>query len=206
MNPRERLLLIAAIVMLGVVAFRFVIYAPKQAEYASLIKARNEKARELARDQEILATRDRVLKEYERLAAFIREVEAKLPSNKEVPALLTAMERFTRKLGIEMQSFRPTPLEAVVKAPGAPQGSSAPAAPTPGTEGGARTVPYFRMQVNLSLSATLAQAVAYLRDLHDLPRLVIVDSITLSPTKLPKLGVSLATQIYVLGTPSPGRP
>ncbi len=206
MNPRERLLLIAAIVVLGGIAFKFLIYAPKQAEYASLVQARNEKARELARDEQILATRDKVQQEYERLAAFITQVEAKLPSSKEVPALLTAMERFTHRLGMKLGSIRPSAPEAVVSAsPAATQGSSpAPAAAAPTAS--AKATPYSRMQVILSLQGTFAETLAYLRELRDLPRLVVVNSITMSPTALPKLGVNLTTEIYVLGTPSPGRP
>ncbi len=166
MNARERLLLIAAIILLGGVCFKFVIYDHQQAAHASLVEARDAAAAELARNQRILARADKVHAEYDRLTTFIATVEAKLPTSKEIPSLLTAMEQFTHRLGIGLESFQPGSLQPVTST-GAPANPSSGAAGQAGTAGGGassgeapgKAVPYSRMQVSLTLTGTFAQVV-----------------------------------------------
>ncbi len=210
MNARERLLLIAAIILLGGVCFKFVIYDHQQAAHASLVEARDAAAAELARNQRILARADKVHAEYDRLTTFIATVEAKLPTSKEIPSLLTAMEQFTHRLGIGLESFQPGSLQPVTST-GAPANPSSGAAGQAGTAGGGassgeapgKAVPYSRMQVSLTLTGTFAQVVEYLRELRGFPRLIVVESIALSPQTLPRLSASLTTEIYTL-SPTPG--
>jgi len=95
MNARERLLLIAAVIMLGGVVFKFLIYDPQQAAYASLVQERDAASQELDRNKRILARANSVRAEYNRLISFIATVEAKLPTRKEIPALLTACLLYT---------------------------------------------------------------------------------------------------------------
>ncbi len=199
MTARDRLFLIAAIVLLGAVCFKFLIYDPHQASHAVLVQARDAAAAELAREQQVLARAEKVRAEYARLQAFIATVEAKLPTAKEVPALLTTMERFTRRLGIKLNSFVPGALTAVTDTQAA-RGAPAPGSPA-ATEAGAKTVPYSQMPVSLSITGTFAQVKQYLHDLRDLPRLIIVDSVSLTPQTLPRLGIGLSAEIYTIGTP-----
>lgn len=200
MNARERLMLIAAIVMLGAICFKFVIYDPQQAAYAQLVQAHDAASQQLARNEQIAARAAAVHKEYARLAAFIAAVEAKLPATKEIPALLTAMERFTQTMGVGFSSIQPGPLTPVPAGGTTAGGASGGAKPAP-KQGGAKAVPYSRMEVRLALNGTFAQLVQYLHDLRDFPRLIIVDSISLSPQKLPKLAAGLTTEIFVMGGP-----
>jgi len=201
MNRRERALLIAAIVMLGAVVFKFLIYDPQQAQYATLVQAREVAAGELAREKQVLARADGVHREYNRLAAFVKTVEAKLPRDTEIPALLTRMEQFTRTLGIGLEGIRPGPLEPVVEAKAAGGASGTATA----QKGAAKPLAYSRMTVSMTLTGTFAQTVEYLKELRRFPRLILVDTISLTPQKFPSLGVSLQTQIYTLGTRTPGR-
>ncbi len=206
MNKRERFLLIGAIVLLGAVCFKFLIYDPQQAARASLVEARDAAAAELVRNERILAKADKVRAEYDRLRAFIATFEAKMPTTKEIPALLTKMEQFTKRLGITLDSVRPGPLESVTST-GAPATPASGTATPAGTAGGSaptagKSVPYSRMQVSLSITGTFAQVVQYLKELREFPRLVVVDSISLSPQTLPLLSTTLTTQIYTLGSGS----
>lgn len=208
MNARERFLLIAAVVLLGAVVWKFVIHDPQQAAHASLVEARDAAQAELARNERILAQADKVRAEYDRLRAFIAIVEAKLPTRKEIPALLTAMERFTKRLGMGFENIHPSALEAVGTGGTAAQpGTNSSSKPGPASGGAAskeaaKALPYSRMEVNLAVTGTFAQVVQYLRELRDFPRLIIVNSVSLSPQTLPKLGVTLVTEIYTLGTPA----
>jgi Tfp pilus assembly protein PilO len=181
-------MLIAAIVMLGGVCYKFLIHDPQQAAYTSLIQERDTAAAELTRNERILATADAVHREYDRLTAFIATMEAKLPATKDIPPLLTAMEQFTRKLGIKFDSIQPSVLSPVTD-------SASGGAKTPG---GSKALPYSRMEVRLSLTGTYAQLVQYVHDLRDFPRLIVVDSITLGPQKLPLLSASVVSEIYTV--------
>ncbi len=203
MNPRERMMLMLGVVLLGGVIWKFMIYDPQSQQYASLVAARDAARSELIRDQQILAREAEVRQEYARLSAFVVIMEARLPSQKELPPLLTTMEQFVRRLGISMESFRPSPLQAVT-GPGA-QGGTAAAQPAP-VSGGVRMPTYSKMDLNLGLTGTFAQIMAYLRDLHALPRLVVVNGVTLAPEKAPRLTVSIASEIYVVNTPTAAAP
>ncbi len=197
MNPRERILLMVGVVLLGLVAFKYVVYDPQQAEYTSLVQARDAARAELTKDQQILAQETQVRAEYARLSAFVTTMEAKLPTTKEIPPLLTSMEQFTQRIGLTLESFHPSGLTAVQGGSG-PSAAATPAAAAPPS--GGKPLPYSQMEVDLGLAGSFGQTLAYLRDLHTLPRLVVVQGITMSPQGFPKLNVSLVTDIYVLGT------
>ena len=207
MNRRDRLLLMIAIVLLGGIVFKFLIHDPQQAEYNTLVTARDAAAGELARDQQIVARAQQAREEYERVRSHIATVEQRLPQRKEIPALLTAMEQFTKQVGVILQGIRPGPLTAVV-APAA--ATPAPASGGPGQAGASsgaaragRQLAYSSMSVDISLAGTFAQTVDYLRNLKNIPRLVIVNSVSLSPSGgSSKLGVTIRAEIYTLGTPS----
>jgi len=196
-NRRERLMLIVAIVLLGGIVFKFLIYDPQQAEYTSLLASRDAAASELARDRQIVARAEEAHQEYDRLRGYIAAVEQRLPRRKEIPALLTAMERFTKQVGVTFMSIRPGSLTAVVQAPAAGHDAAA----RPGTAKAERATAYSSMPVDIQLSGTFAQTVEYLKELRNFPRLIIVDSIALTPQTLPKLGVTVRAEIYTLGTP-----
>ncbi len=201
MNLRERGMFMAAVVLLGLVVFKLVVYDPYQAEHASLVAARDAARAELRRNQEIIARGDQVRKEYARLVATIAALQKKLPTTKEIPALLTAMEQFTHRLAVKLNSIHPGSLAPVVESTAGKPG----AAQTPGQGPGAgpKAIPYSKMEVNLNLTGTFGQMLVYLRELRDFPRLVVVKSIAMSPEQFPKLGIALVSEIYVLGT-APG--
>lgn len=195
MNPRERSLLMIAVVLLGGVVWKFLVHDPQAAQYAQLVQARDQARAELTKDQQILAREAQVRQEYARLTAFVKTMEAKLPSQKEIPPLLTTMEQFTGRIGVGMDSFHPSPLEPVTAAEAKPA-----SAPAPGSKA-AKMLPYSKMEVTLGLTGSFAQALTYLRELRNLPRLVVVDSVSLNPLEVPRLGVGITSEIYVVGPP-----
>ena len=202
MNPRERLMLMLGVVLLGLVVFKFLIYDPQRAEYASLVQTREAARTELIKDQQILARGEQVRQEYARLTAFVATMEAKLPTTKEIPQLLTTMEQFTQRIGVVLESLHPSTLTAVQGGAGTP-GAAKPA-PGAAPASGAQALPYSQMEVDLGLAGSFGQMLTYLRDLRSLPRLVVVNGITMSPRKFPQLGAQLITEIYVLGAQPTG--
>lgn len=210
MNRRERVMLMLALVILGGIIFKFMIHDPQQAQYESLAAARDSAQAELDRDERIVARAAQARAEYERVRTYIATVERKLPQRKEIPALLTAMEQFTHRVGVTFESIHPGTLTAVVVPQQPGQGSQkgqtpAPAAGhpggTPADQQAAKQVPYSSMPVDLALRGTFAQAVQYLRELRNFPRLVIVNSVSMSPSTYPNLGITIRAEIFTLGTP-----
>jgi Tfp pilus assembly protein PilO len=200
MNPRERLMLMIGVFLLGLVAFKFLVYDPQRAEYNSLVAAREAARAELTKDQQILARGEQVRAEYARLTAFVKTMEAKLPTTKEIPPLLTTMEQFTQRIGVRLETFHPTAVSAVQGAGAKPAASGGAAQTSSGMSTAAQALPYSRMELDMGLAGSFGQTLTYLRDLRSLPRLVVVDGITMSPRTYPQLGVSLITEIYILGT------
>jgi Tfp pilus assembly protein PilO len=209
MNRRERFMLMIAVVMLGGIIFKFVIHDPQQAQYETLVATRDSTQADLDRDERIVARAAQARAEYERMRTYIATVEHKLPQRKEIPALLTAMEQFTHRVGVSFESIHPGSLSAVI-AP-APQPAAAAGRPRSSGAGNTRAmpVPYSSMSVDISLRGTFAQTVQYLRELRDFPRLVIVNSVALSPATVPDLAITIKAEIFTLGTPdqaSDGQP
>ncbi|HEV2360053.1 MAG TPA: type 4a pilus biogenesis protein PilO [bacterium] len=203
-SRRERLMLIVAIVLLGGIVFKYLIYDPQQAQYETLVTARDAAAAELARDERVIARAEQDRAEYDRIRTYIATVEQKLPLREEIPALLTAMEQFTQRVGVTFQSIRPgslTPVTAPSTGSPAPQTGSRVQRPAPG-QPPTRATAYSSVPVDITVTGTFAQTVEYLRGLRSFPRLVIVDSISLTPQIFPKLGVSIKAEIYTLGIPA----
>jgi Tfp pilus assembly protein PilO len=207
MNRRERIMLMVAVVLLGGIIYKFLIHDPKQAEYQSLVAVRDATAAELTRDQQVVARAEASRREYDRMRAHIAAIEQKLPQTKEIPALLTAMESFTKQVGVTFQSIRPAQLIPIVAAasPGAPRTGATGAAPARAgapAPAAVKQLNYSSMGVDLTISGTFAQVVEYLRGLRQFPRLVIVDSVSVAPAGVPKLGVNIHSTIFTLGTPA----
>ena len=200
MNSRERFMLMVATVILGGIIFKFMIHDPQQSQYEGLAAARDSAQAELDRDEQVVARATQARAEYERVRTYIATVERKLPQRKEIPALLTAMEQFTHHVGVGFESIRPGMLAAVVVAPQPAQASQKGQTHAAGRPAD-KTIPYSSMEVDLQLRGTFAQAVQYLRELHNFPRLVIVDSVSMSPNTFPSLGITIKAEIFTLGTP-----
>src|SRR3989442_5162622 len=128
MSRRERLILMV-IGPLGILlVFYYLIYSPKQAECSRLRAELDDRRTQLERMESTARQLTRLREEYTRLQAFIAEVEAKLPAEKEVPSLLVQLERLTRSLGVSLESIRPSQVQQGQAAP--PPGAGTP--PPPG--------------------------------------------------------------------------
>ena len=88
MSRRERLILMVLGPLGILLIFYYFIYSPKQAEYQALRAQLEERRTQLERMEATARQLTRLREEYARLQAFIAEVEAKLPAEKEAPSLL----------------------------------------------------------------------------------------------------------------------
>jgi len=193
MSRRERLMLMVGIILLGGVCLKFFIYDPEEVTYTSLVATRDDAAGNLRRNQQIMLRADQVRLRYSQLEAQLAAVEAKLPKDSEIPALLTAMERFTKQLGMGMVSISPGELQPV-KAVSDPH-------KTTGGNAASKAAPYSSMPVRLVVRGTFPHLVQYFQGLRDFPRLIVVDGFAITPDKVPQLTMSMDTEIYVLDAP-----
>jgi Tfp pilus assembly protein PilO len=215
MSRRERLILMV-IGPLGILlVFYYLIYSPKQAEYTALRAELDERRMQLERMEATARQLTRLREEYTRLQAFIAEVEAKLPAEKEEPSLLVQLERLTRSLGVSLESIRPSQIQAAQAAP--PPGAGTPpppgAVPPPGggpaapgggapSAGGPPPQPaapaYLRFPISLQVIATYEQVVKLATELNAFPRMVAIRNLAFSPKLVPVLIVNVDIETYVL--------
>ncbi len=191
MNRRERILVLLGGVMILAVGFFYYVYSPRQAEYARLSQQLQDRQVQLERMEATARLAAQLEREYATLQEFIASIEAKLPTEKEMPELLVRLERLTRSLAVNFQSIRPSPLERVTEsAQGTPSGGQAQApqgAPL-----------YFKLPLKLSFNTNYSGLLRLSAALHDFPRLVIVRRLTVTPRTVPDLGVEVDVEAFVL--------
>lgn len=186
MSRTQRVLLIVLGVILVLVVYNYLVYAPAQARYQSLVKERDERMAERDRLRNIARRREALETEFNQLQATIPALEAKLPTDKDVPILLVQLEQLANSLRINLSTIS---IGAVERGQ---------------TQGGQQTAQVGTVPLGLSVAATYRQLIDLLAELHEFPRLVAVKSITIGPGELPKLGVQLNAETYLLareGTP-----
>ena len=212
MSRRERLILMVLGPLGILLIFYYFIYSPKQAEYQRLRVELEERRTQLERMEATARQLTRLREEYARLQAFIAEVEAKLPAEKELPSLLVQLERLTRSLGISLDSVRPSQVQSSQPVP--PPGAAAPppgAVPAPGggappaPGGGAPPAPgaavvpaYQRFPITLTVVGTYEQIVKLATELNAFPRMIAIRNLAFGPKKIPELSVNADIETYVL--------
>ena len=204
MSGRERLILMVLGPLGILLIFYYFIYSPKQAEYQRLRVELEERRTQLERMEATARQLTRLREEYARLQAFIAEVEAKLPAEKEVPSLLVQLERLTRSLGVSLDSIRPSQVQSSqpVPPPGAavppPCAVPAPAGGAPPAPGAAAVPAYQRFPITLTVVGTYEQIVKLATELNAFPRMIAIRNLAFGPKKIPELSVNADIETYVL--------
>src|SRR5712692_9586361 len=103
MTRRDRILLLIVGPLGLLLLFYYFMYVPRQAEYQRLSAQLEQQQAKLQQMKETAQQITRLREEFARLQAFITEVEAKLPAQKDVPALLVQLERLAGSLGLELE-------------------------------------------------------------------------------------------------------
>jgi Tfp pilus assembly protein PilO len=204
MSRREQILIIVGLALILVLGFYYLVYIPRTAEYRELVAERDARQARLDQMQQVAAQAEQLEKRYSDLQAFIATVEAKLPTEKEVPALLVQLERLTTRVRVNLQAIRPGALEAVAAA----QSQPAPAQPTSGSGTAAQPAPqakpeYYRFPIGMQFTASYNEFVSLMAALRDFPRLIAVTRVGMTPGKLPELNVQSDTETYVLPKEAP---
>ena len=106
---KQRALVLGMLLILIVVGFYYLVYAPK----AALIASSRSTLNTLTSEVQVLLTIEAKNKEYKRMIADLSgqldQARLQLPGEREIPVLLEQIARFGKEAGIEFISFRPSP-------------------------------------------------------------------------------------------------
>ena len=105
---KQRVLVLAVLLILIVVGFYYALYAPKAAK----INASRNHLNSLNSEVQVLQTIEAKNKEYKRmiteLSGQLDQARLQLPGEREIPVLLEQIARFGKEAGVEFLSFRPS--------------------------------------------------------------------------------------------------
>lgn len=104
---RIRGFILAVIVVLEVVAFYFMVYAPKIDEYNDLNNQLQSLQGQVAQKTKIANSLERFKQEYAKAQEQLRRALEKLPDKKEIPSLLTSISTLAKDQGMDILLFRP---------------------------------------------------------------------------------------------------
>lgn len=206
LSPRERILISLVIAAAVAAVFYLFFWTPQTARRADLETRLNKQRGELARMQELAATREEKEREYQALYERLRLVEVRLPSEREIPRLIRQVQEAAAGLGVKLTLLRPGANQpgAAAASPGTrAAGQPAPARGQPAPTAQPR---YQLFRLDFGFEGTYADLMAYLARLEDFPRLIILKQISMSPAARPRLKATLSAETYVLpreGAPQP---
>ncbi len=117
MNPRlekilrlpayQRILILAALLLVISGLFVYLLYLPKQEEYAQL-KDRNQALEaKLQEDRRIARNLPKFKAEYEKMKQRLDKALTELPNEKEIPTLLTSIASLAKENGLDVLRFQP---------------------------------------------------------------------------------------------------
>lgn len=106
---RQKVALLALVLLLEGVALFYALYQPRMKEYAALQTKVEELDRQIQENTRIANNLPRFKAEYEQLKQDLDAALTELPNQKEIPSLLTSISSAGRSAGLEFLLFRPKP-------------------------------------------------------------------------------------------------
>src|SRR5437879_1912525 len=157
------------------------IYTPKTNEIAKLKLALKPKQEELKRVQAQAARKDELERQLADLQVQVREVEAKLPSSREIPVLLVQLEKLAGQVGVDLTLIKPGQPAPTGQQParsGAPPAAGAAAAQAAGL---------LSFGLDLNAEGSFDMVENFLRGIETFPRFIAMSSMGMTPLP-PKVG------------------
>ncbi|TMI80057.1 MAG: hypothetical protein E6H04_09310 [Bacillati bacterium ANGP1] len=205
LQGRERAILWVLILLVAVGGFYNFVYSPKTKEIAALTKQLKPKQDELKRVQAQAARKDELERQLADLQVQVREIEAKLPSSREIPLLLVQLERLAGQVGVDLTLIKPS------------QPAQATQAPKPGTAAAgaaaaqAAGLQSFGLELNAEGSFDMVEN--FLRGIETFPRFIAMNGMGMTPLPprpgesplRPRLSVRVAANAYFVPGSGAGR-
>jgi Tfp pilus assembly protein PilO len=200
LSSRERILVAIAIAGAIAAVFYLLVWTPQTREQARLTAELQRQQTELQRLEQLAQTKDEKEREYQALSERIRAVELKLPPEREIPRLIRQLQAVASELGVKMNLLRPGATQAGPPGPGG--AAPAPAAAAPPRPGAAPQPPapprYQLFRLDLSFDGSYADLMAFMSRLEDFPRFVVLRQISMAPSELPRLKITIGAETFIL--------
>ncbi len=117
MNPRvewflkrpkyQRALMLVGVLLLVVVLFVYLFYAPLMAEHEKLVKQSDTLQAKLVNDRRIAGNLPIFKAEYAKMEENLEQALTELPNDREIPKLLTSIASSAKENGLNVLLFRP---------------------------------------------------------------------------------------------------
>lgn len=194
LQPRERMIAWGLAMLLSLGAFYNFVYTPKTKEIANLARQLKPKQEELKRVQAQAARKDQLERDLAELQVQVREIEAKLPTSREIPVLLVQLEKLATEAGVNLTLIRP-----------GQQPAASQAAPKPGTAAaGAASAGLQSFALELNAEGTFDMVENFLRGIETFPRFIAMSTMGMSPLAprpgesplRPKLAIRVSANAY----------
>ena len=204
LQGRERAILWVLILLVAVGGFYNFVYSPKTKEIAALAKQLKPKQEELKRVQAQAARKDELERQLAELQVQVREIEAKLPSSREIPLLLVQLERLAGQAGVDLTLIKPSqPTAGQAPKPGTPPSGAAAAQ--------AAGLLSFGLELNAEGSFDMVEN--FLRGIETFPRFIAMNGMGMTPLPArpgesplrPRLAVRVAANAYFVPGSGAGR-
>jgi type IV pilus assembly protein PilO len=154
---RQKLALLAAVLLLEAAGIFYGLYQPKMKAYDTLQVKLEDLQRQIADNRRIANNLPRYKSEYEQLKKDLDAALTELPNQKEIPSLLTGISSVGKASGLEFLLFRPKP-----------------------------EVPkdfYAEVPVDIAVSGTFYNVAEFFVAVSKLPRIVNINSVNFSDIK-----------------------
>lgn len=205
MSRREQILLSIAIVLFAGMVFYLFVYTPQARAYDDLALERDSRVGQVTQMRSVIARKEAVRAEFGRVSARIAAFEAKLPSEKGIPAFLVALEQLTLEVTTDLRAVKPGAMEAIrdkspQPAAATPAAGEAAAAPGPQGEKAEAPVRYYVLPIDVEMNGGFPRLVTLLSRLDAFPRFINVRKLQVAtlPTELGLLRSTLFIEAYVL--------
>jgi len=203
LTPRDKLVVWGLAVVALLVVFYFYVYTPKIREInvvSQQLKAANA---DLARLQAQAARKEELDRRVQQIQHDLQDIEAKLPSAREIPVLLVRLEALASQVSANLILIKPGPLQNPQPSAGgqSPQPSrpGAPPAPT-------ATISYQTFSLELNVEGSFDVISSFVHGIETFPRFISMTDLRLSPAarvgqispERPTLTLGLQATTYVL--------
>lgn len=191
--PREQILLWALGLILLVVAFFVLVYAPKTNEARALADQLGAQRADAARLKQEAQRQQELERNLDGLQKSVGAVEAKLLSAKEISPLLLQLDQLASQTGVTVTSIKPGALQPVT-APPAPR-SGLPRTPQASQP---QTPKYQKLTIALETKGTFSSTFDFVRGLETFPHFLAISNLQLTQAP-PGGGGNPADPVLTLG-------
>ena len=176
LTPRDKLVVWGLAVVALLVVFYFYVYTPKTREISKVSQQLKAANADLARLQAQAARKEELDRRVQQIQHDLQDVEAKLPSAREIPVLLVRLESLASQVSANLILIKPGPLQNPQQPAGQPQPSrpGAPAAPT-------ATISYQTFSLELNVEGSFDVISSFVHGIETFPRFISMTDLRLSP-------------------------